>query len=54
MTISNQEEDFFESVEDTVEMDELNQHECMEKLCGLLKHLNKNKIGMESEKVTID
>lgn len=39
--------------EDTVEMDELNRHECMAKMSALLKHLVQNKISPEHPKVFI-
>jgi len=39
--------------EDTVEMDELNRHECMAKMSALLKHLVQNKISPEQPKVFI-
>ena len=39
--------------EDTVEMDELNRHECMAKMTALLKHLVQNKISPEQPKVFI-
>ena len=37
--------------EDTVEMDELNGHECMATITSLLKHLIQNKISPELPKV---
>ena len=39
--------------EDTVEMDELNSHECMAKMSALLKHLVQNNISPEQPKVFI-
>ena len=44
-------EDSFEVSEDTVEMDELNRHECMSKMTALLKHMVQNKISPEPQKV---
>ncbi|KAK3728488.1 hypothetical protein QZH41_002349 [Actinostola sp. cb2023] len=45
------EEETFKSIEDTVEMDELNQHECMGKLCALLKHLTSNIASTDNNKM---
>ena len=39
--------------EDTVEMDELNRHECMAKMSALLKHFVQNKISPEQPKVDV-
>ena len=39
--------------EDTVEMDELNSHECMAKMSALLKHLVQNNISPEQPKVFV-
>ena len=44
-------EESYELTEDTVEMDELNSHECMAKVTALLKHLQQNKISPEPPKV---
>ena len=44
-------EESYEVSEDTVEMDELNSHECMAKMTALLKHLVQNKISPELTKV---
>ena len=50
MCVITQEESY-EVSEDTVEMDELNSHECMAKMTALLKHLVQNKISPELRKV---
>ena len=44
-------EESYELSEDTVEMDEINSHECMAKMSALLKHLQQNKISPELPKV---
>ena len=44
-------EESYELSEDTVEMDELNSHECMAKMTALLKHLQQNMISPEPPKV---
>lgn len=36
-----------------MEMDELNQHECMASLTALLQHMNRNKITPTLEKVKL-
>lgn len=46
-------EESYEVSEDTVEMDELNKHECMAKMSALLKHLIQNKISPEQPKVFV-
>lgn len=45
-------EESYEVSEDTVEMDELNSHECMSKITALVKHLLQNKISPEPPKVS--
>lgn len=51
MEFSLWQEESYEVSEDTVEMDELNSHECMAKMSALLKHLVQNKISPEQRKV---
>lgn len=40
LSLKEEEEETSSFEAETVEMDELNQHECMGKICGLIKHLN--------------